>query len=86
MAVSSPLRSRVAPSRRPCWVNRKSVGVPVRGCGSGPVRGALRGPRVQRSEGGPVEWHAAFGGEFAERDAQPDPGRAVVDDAADFEV
>jgi hypothetical protein len=28
----------------------------------------------------------AFGGELAERDPQPGPGRTVTDDAADFQV
>lgn len=37
-------------------------------------------------QGGSIEGDHAFGGELAERHPQPGPGRAVADDAADFQV
>src|SRR5260370_693658 len=56
------------------------------GAWDGRVWCALCGPLVGGGQGGGVEGDHAFGGELAERDAQPGPGRAVADDAADFQV
>jgi len=43
-------------------------------------------PLIERCQRGFVEWHGAFGGELAQRHAQPRPGRSVVHDGIELKV
>ncbi len=52
----------------------------------GPVRSAAFGPFVEGGQRGGFKRDHPLGGELAERDAQPGPGRAVADDAADLQI
>jgi hypothetical protein len=47
---------------------------------------ALLSPRIESLQGRGVQRDHSFGGELAERDLEPGPGRAVVHDRAQFQV
>jgi len=50
------------------------------------LRAALRGPAIQRGQGGLIQRDGALGAEFAERDFQPAAVTGEVEQAVQFEV